>query len=162
MLESSWPVAKALAAEFGFPPPRPCTLPWREGLWQIDGVLEERALRLLVGPRGVEVSLPVSGAVGLDLARDEDFGRGGIENPSDDPYHRLPVEILGPGWWVRGVDGPQSVRGLPRPLLTGLRDGLAGLRVSLVQGRLIVFVAAADPLAAAASIRAIVPALRDA
>ncbi|MCB9701231.1 MAG: hypothetical protein H6711_05025 [Myxococcales bacterium] len=147
------PAAAALAEALGLPPPRPCEEPWREGLWQIDGVVEGRLLRLLVGPSGVELSFAVAGAEGLDLARDEDFGRGGIASPPEDPYQRLPVEVAGPGWWVRGVDGPRRALALPGPLGEALREG----RVALVDGRLTAFFAASD--ADAAAIRALVQRL---
>lgn len=158
LLEASRPAAEALSAALGLPPPRPCALPWREGLWQIDGIVDDCVVRLLVGQVGVEVSFAVPGAAGLDLARDEDFGRGGIASPPEDPYRRLPDEVAGPGWWVRGVDGLRRVQGLPRPLLAALRQAPAGRRISLVDGRAATFVAAAD--ATAASVRALVRTLQ--
>lgn len=159
LLESSRSLATALAAELGLPPPRPCALPWREGLWQIDGEIEARAIRLLVGPRGVEVSFVIPQAAGLSLARDEDFGRGGILNPSDDPYRPLSAELIGPGWWVRGADGPRRASDLPRQVLAYLRD--AGTRPTLVDGRMAVFVDSSDATVIADASLTLLRALRE-
>lgn len=157
LLAAARPAAEALAAALGLPPPRPCELPWRVGLWQIDGVVDGCSLRLIVGPKGVEFSYAVAGAEGLDLARDEDFGRGGVASPPEDPYQRLPVDVAGPGWWVRGTTGLGRARALPEPLRRALRGAHGGWRLGVVGGRVIAYLAAAD--ADAASIRDLVQRL---
>ena len=146
-LEAGRALAEVLAAGLGLMAPRPCERPWREGAWELEGVVEGCVLRLIVGRGGAEVSFAVAGAAGLDLARDEDFGRGGIANPREAPYVRLPVEVLGPGWWVRGAEGPTRARGLPRALLEALRE--PGRRFALVDGRVSTFFAPSDASAAA-------------
>lgn len=142
-LEASRAAAEALAGALDLAAPRPSALPWREGMWQVEGAVEGCELRLLVGGSGVEVSFAVAGAAGLDLARDSDFGRGGIENPREAPYVRLPVEVVGPGWWVRGVDGVARAQALPRALLAALQEP-RGRPVALVDGRASTFFAAEE------------------